>query len=380
MEKKNFCKENYTPSENDENIKYNNLKKMKFTISVSPSLSRSNFELLNSEVVLNSLKKNSDKIHDINFTCHIPPFMKDAHGVYISDAENEIHLRQLVEIQEKTGISITPVFNDIYISNSYENLELFVKNFKRLYDYGIKSITVPHILWLKMGLLQKTFSDLRIKNTVLRRVRTGQEFWNHAEAGYDYINLDRVITRDMKNLQDIYAAQKLFEKRTGKYVKTSILTGEGCIGACSLWEEHYQHTLTHPDTNENLDKNLKIFRYPQNFSCLAFTDPEPLALMSVGLPFFKEDIENVCKYFDIIKLAGRRAFQSISDNLKVIESFFTNDELFPLNPPEIIKYFIANDKKYNSLLLEWREKTKTCRFQCWNCNMCSKLTAHYISR
>jgi len=92
-------------------------------------------------------------------------------------------------------------YNNIYTSNSYNNLELFVKNFKRLYNMGIRNVSIPHILWLKMGLLQKTFPDLSIKNTVLRRVRNGQEFWNYAEAGFDYINLDRIIVRDFVTTQ-----------------------------------------------------------------------------------------------------------------------------------------------------------------------------------
>ena len=367
------------PSQKNKAIQYRNIQKMKFTISVSPSLNRANLKILTSEAILNRLRKNSDRINEINFTCHIPPFMQDAHGVYLSDAENEIHLGEMIEIQEKTGILVSPVFNNIYTANTYRNLELFIDNFKRLYDLGIRSVSIPHIIWLKMGLLRKTFPELKIKNTVLRRVRSGQEFWNHAEAGYDYINLDRVIVRDHRALQEILSAQKQFEEKTGKHVLTSILTGEGCLGSCPLWEEHYQHTLTHPDINENLEKNLEIFRYPQNFSCLAFTDSSILPLISVGLPCFREDLNDICKYFDIIKLGGRRAFQGISDNLSLIEAFFSSEDEFVFDPPEIIEYLSKNSRKYGELLLRWRKKVKNCRFQCWNCNECSNLIAHYVS-
>jgi len=170
-----------------------------------------------------------------------------------------------------------------------------------------------------------------------------------------------------------------FKERTGKYVLTSILTGEGCLGICPLWEEHYQHTLTHPDVDENLQKNLNIFRYPQSFSCLAFTDPSCIELISVGLPCFREDVNELCKYFDIIKLAGRRAFQSIADNLNVIESFFTSEEEFVFRPPEVIQYFHLNSDNYGDILKKWRIKVKNCRFQCWKCNFCSELIAQYIA-
>jgi len=166
--------------------KYQNLQKTKFSLSISPSFSRSNLKMLVSDSFVGRIKRNADKIFDLIFTCHIEPFMVDAHGVFLTEAENAIHLRHMAKLQEKTGIPVSPVFNNIHVPNTYENLELFVENFKPIYDMGIKSMTMPHMLWMKMGLLQKTFPDLYIKNTVLRRVRNGQDFWNHAEAGFNY--------------------------------------------------------------------------------------------------------------------------------------------------------------------------------------------------
>ena len=353
--------------------------KMKFTISVSPSLSRGNMKLLTSRASLERLSKNRNRIQEINFTCHIPPFSRDAHGVYLSPAENMLHLRDMIQVQKKTGIPVSPVFNDIHTPNHEQNLALFIKHFQPLYDLGIRSVSIPHVLWLKMGTFQTRFPDVKIKNTVLRRVRSGQELWNHAEAGYDYINLDRVIVRDRRALREVHAAQQMFLKQTGKRVLTSILHGEGCLGNCPLWEEHYQHTLTHPQADENPLKNLEIFRYPQHFSCLSFTDHIILPLISAGLPHFREDLNAVCQYVDVIKLGGRRAFQSLNDNLSLIEAFFDSKDDVLFDPPEILTYFAANPSRYEKLLKTWRRRTQNCRFQCWGCRTCSELIARYAA-
>lgn len=251
------------------------------------------------------------------------------------------------------------MFNDIHTPNHEQNLALFIKNFQPLYDMGIRSVSIPHVLWLKMGAFQARFPEVKIKNTVLRRVRSGQEFWNHAEAGYDYVNLDRVIVRDRRALREVYAAQRLFQEKTGKRVLTSILHGEGCLGNCPLWEEHYQHTLTHPQVNDNPVKNLEIFRYPQHFSCLSFTDHTVLPLISAGLPPFREDLNAVCRYVDVIKLGGRRAFQSLSDNLSLIEAFFDGKDDLLFDPPEILRILSSNPSRYGKLLNTWRRRIKT---------------------
>jgi len=357
---------------------YQNLQKMRFSLSISPSFSRANLKTLVSDSFVNRIKRNADKIHDLIFTCHIEPFMVDAHGVMLTKAENEIHLRHMVELQNKTGVQVSPVFNNIHVPNTYNNLEIFVENFKPIYDMGVTSMTMPHLLWMKMGLLQKTFPKLVIKNTVLRRVRNGQDFWNHAEAGYDYINLDRVLVRETKTLREIRAAQQKFEELTGKHVYTSMLSGEGCFGYCPLPEEHHQHTLTHPETSENMQKNLEIFRCPQELYCQNIGDHFYNPLFSVGLPGFKSDFDEMCENFDVIKLVGRRAFRSLTDNLDKIEAFLSSPEPFSYDATPVLEMLHGNPEKYGKLLDRWRKKTKDCRFQCWNCSLCSDIISKGI--
>jgi hypothetical protein len=359
-------------------MNYSNIKKIKFTISVSPALSKFNMNILSNDNILEKLMGVAGRIYDINFTCNIPPFEVDAHGVNLSEIENKIHLKQMAALQGKTNIQVTPVFNNIFVPNTYEKLNEFVENFKPLYDLGIRSVSIPHVLWMKIGLFQKNFPDVKIKNTVLRKVRSGQDFWNHAEAGYHYINLDQEVVRNRKALKEIYSAQIKFKEETGKHIVTSIITGEGCLGSCPLKDEHYLHTMTHHDT-KNPVKNTEIFRYPQYFSCLSTTDPLINSPMFLGMPPHRDDLDEICSYFDIIKLAGRRAFQSFSDCINIIESITDGQDEFAFPPSDIIKFLHENPEKYQASLTRWRKVVKSCRFQCWQCNVCTDLIGNYMS-
>jgi len=360
-------------------MRYPNIAKMRFTLSVSPALSRFNLSVLLHDEMVERLRRIGPRIHDINFTCHIAPFMIDAHGVTVGDSENTLHLRQMVQLQEQTGIRVTPVFNNIYVPNTRRNLELFVEGFKPLYEMGIRSVSIPHILWLKIGLLQRTFPDVGIKNTVLRKVHSGQEFWNCAEAGYEYVNLDQSIARDLRVLKEVAQAQTRFHELTGRHVVTSIITGEGCFGACALRDEHYLHTMGHHQTGD-AGSNIEIFRYPQSFSCLATTEPDLLSPMHLGLPPFRDDLEETCAYFDVIKLAGRRAFQSLADCIASVETLVDGDGPFAFDPPDLIQYAFSHAEQHGGALARWRQMVRECRYQCWDCTACSDLVAAYMLR
>jgi hypothetical protein len=356
-----------------------NRNKIKFTLSVSPALSRDSFSVITAEPTINRLKKLKNSIYDINFTFHMEPFMRDAHGVYSNRAENQIHLRHMLDVQEKTGITVTPVFNNIYVPNTKENLELFINNFWSYYEMGLRSISVPHVIWMKWVDLHKVFPGITIKDTVLRRVKTGQDFWNHADAGYDYINLDQTLVRDIKSLKSIKKAQDKFRKMTGRNVVTSLIHGEGCLGYCSLWDEHYQHTLTHPNLDDNIYSSIEYFRVPQYLSCYPNGDSDAQSLRCIGLPVFTEDLDEICGYFDIIKLAGRKAFQTLGDCLNFIETFHRKDtEILETASNYIINLFNRGDTQ-QKLLQRWRKTTKYCRFQCWDCDVCSEVISFSIA-
>jgi len=348
---------------------YPNISRIKFTLSVSPMSTGQDF--FRNDNILNMFRLYSHLIYDINFTCRIPPFHTDAHGVFIDPDLNRAHLEDMLFLQDELKIKSSPVFNDIYVPPTIENLKLFIENFKPLYDRGIRSITQPHSLWMRFGLLQKHFPDLEIKSTVLRRLKTAQDFWNFAELGFDYVNIDRVVMRDLKSLKEIKKAQKKFQEKHDKYVMLSLLTNEGCLGNCKYWEEHYQHTMTHPDINSS-EKCDSIFN---QIKLMNDCSSELLySLKKVFLSPFREDLEEAVQYFDVIKVAGRKTPQANYEHLTVWFPLLTGKGPFALPPNVLIrKCHEEGTETLKESLNKWRKIIKSCRFQCWNCSACEEL-------
>lgn len=353
------------------------LDEVRFTFSVSPALVRGNLDLLSSEHLLNRFRRLAPRIQDINFTHHLDPFLRDAHGVFLTEEENVAHFRQMMALQAATGITVSPVFNNIHVPNTRAMLERFVENVRPLHAQGLRSMTVPHVLWLKMGLIQKAFPDMTLKDTVLRRVRTAQEFWNHAEAGYDYVNIDRVLIRDLDELKQIRAAQRKLERTHGKHVVTALLHAEGCLGNCPLIEEHHQHTLMHEHTTDDIKTSLEVFRLPPEYSCYVVGHPTFNFFMSVGLPFFRKDLEEVCEYFDVVKLAGRRTIYSLGDCLTAAETFCSGEDVLAPGVPEEFRALMGREDLAPQID-RWRRATRNCRFQCWKCDVCSEILARLV--
>jgi len=346
-----------------------NISRIKFTLSVSPVATVQNF--FRNENILKLFRLYSHLIYDINFTCRIPPFDTDAHGVFVDPDLNVAHLEDMLFLQEKLNIKVSPVFNNIYVPPTKENLDLFIDNLRPLYDKGIRSITQPHSLWMRFGLLQQHFPDLEIKNTVLRRLKTAQDFWNLAELGFDYVNIDRVLMRDQKSLKDIKRAQKKFYEKHGRYVVLSMLTHEGCLGDCKYWEEHYQHTMTHPHIGypEKCDAVFNSIKLLNDCS-----SAPPYALNKVFLSPFREDLEEIAQYFDVIKVAGRKTPHANYEHLTVWLPLLTGNDPFALPPNLLVrKCYEEGSESLKESLNKWRKTIKRCRFQCWNCSICEDL-------
>lgn len=303
-------------------------------------------------------------IHDINVTCKMEPFMSDAHGVVMEEKDNRLHIEQMLQVQKATGIGISLVFNNIYVSNDMDTLELFMDNFENYYNVGIRNVTLPHMLWMKTGKIQKRFPDLYIKSTVLRRVRSGQEFWNYALAGFHCVNVDRLLYRNLNALREIKRAQKTFYENYGKYVDISMVIDENCIGSCPFWEEHYQHSMT-SKICQNYATNVEGFDLVPKYSgCKSF---EKVCMKRVNLIGFKEDMEAVFENIDIIKIGGRR-FKV--DAFKLMSSIIDSELVCH---PLLHAILVRGNKDEVELLQTWKAKVQNCAYQCWECNLCDEL-------
>jgi hypothetical protein len=178
------------------------------------------------------LERNKDWISDVYFTSRIAPFRQDAMGDVLIIEQEQVGIENALEIQKRLGIPISATFNNIQVPPTQSNLDTFIINFKKLYDAGIRTATIPHTHWLATGQIQTAFPELFIKNTILRDVRTATEIVALAQVGYDYINLDRDLMRDRDTLLRLKQAKKLIQNKKLKRVNKNYASHSFLSSTC----------------------------------------------------------------------------------------------------------------------------------------------------
>ena len=328
----------------------------RFSVPLNPKLSEQDFYKF-----LEFLKEYKDWIYDIYFTCRISPFGQDAMGdIFIQPEDALFAIETALHIQQETGITVSATFNNTKVTPTQQNLDLWIRNFKPLYDAGVHSCTLPHTHWLATGQIKKAFPNLFVKNTILRKVTTAREVVALAEAGFDYVNLDRNLMRD----RDTLLAIKKAKEQTG--VKISLLANEGCLGGCPMMEEHYEFN------NSRVD-NPQYFADPiSRVSCPKWDNKDPsVPLKTADLPPWREDwidfIDNLG--IDVFKMHGREAASRLWETVDIIKKFVAEKEILF----ETFEEFVAETNLVEKPINIWREKIKTCKFECWDCKYCDKI-------
>lgn len=314
------------------------------------------------EDFINFLIDYKDYIYDFYFTCRIPPFMQDAMGdVFEDNEQTSIYLIEMaLYVQKITGVTASAVFNNTEIRPSQQNLDLWIMNFRQLYDAGIKSVTIPHTHWMATGQIKKEFPDLFVKNTILRNVSEPRDIGNLAKAGFDYINLDRDLMRDHEKLLR-------FKKAKEKYgVKLSLLANEGCLGGCIMMDEHYQF-------NNTRGNGPQYFTDPiSRVSCMKWDyEDQAVALKTANFPPWREDWAEFLNDLgiDVIKMHGRESITRLKETMSIVKRYAAGDEILFDHFNDFIEETNLVDKPINI----WRNKIKNCKFDCWDCGYCDKI-------
>jgi hypothetical protein len=300
-------------------------------------------------------------IYDFYFTCRMPPFTQDAMGdVFEGGDEDHSYLIELaLYIQEATGVTASAVFNNIEVRPSQENLDLFILNFRQLYDAGIRSVTIPHTSWMATGQIKAAFPDLFVKNTILRNVSEPRDIEKLAKAGFDYINLDRDLMRDHEKLLR-------FKKAKERYgVKLSLLANEGCLGGCIIMDEHYQFNNTRQHSQYFDDSISRV-------SCVKWNyEDQAVPLKTANFPPWREDWEEFLTNLgiDVIKMHGRESLTRLRESMSIIRRYAAGEEILFDHFNDFIEETNLVDKPINI----WRNKIKNCKFDCWDCGYCDKI-------
>jgi hypothetical protein len=280
--------------------------------------------------------------------------------VFIQPADTMFAIETALFIQQETGITVSATFNNLQVRPTQQNLDLWIKNFKPIYDAGVRSCTLPHIHWMATGQVKQAFPELFVKNTILRKVTTPREIIAHAEAGFDYINVDRNLMRD----RDTLLAIKRAKEHAG--VKIALLANEGCLGGCPMMEEHYEF-------NNSRTTGPQYFTDPiSRVSCPKWDNKDPsVPLKAANIPPWREDWEDFRNTLgiDVFKMHGREAQSRLWETVDIIKKYAAGDEILF----ETFEEFIAETKLVEKPINIWREKIRTCKFECWDCNYCDKI-------
>ena len=339
-----------------------------FSLPINPKLDKQ----FTDGIFIPWLTKYKPYIKDLYFTCRMPPFVQDAMGDTFAGDISQLVFNSLV-ISRETEIPISATFNNIYVRPDQEGLDLFIHNFRQIYDqFNIRIATIPHTTWVASGQIQSAFPDLKIKNTIIRNVCKANDIVNLAKAGFHYINLDRDMMRDKSGLLEIKKAKE-YCKKIGKPVEISLLANEGCWGGCSIMDEHYHFNSTRQG------KSPQFFMDPiSTNSCSKWDIEDPSSsLKAANLPPWREDWEEFLDLgIDVFKMHGRENMMRLKESMDIIERWAKKDELLF---PEFDEYM--DDLKVKDAPINlWREKIKTCKFDCWDCNYCESVVESHLKK
>ena len=343
------------------------MKKSVFSLPINPKLDKQ----FTDGIFIPWLTKYKPYIKDLYFTCRMPPFTQDAMGDTFAGDISQLVFNALV-ISRETEIPISATFNNIYVRPDIEQLDLFVKNFGQLYDLGVKTVTLPHTSWLSTGIIQKEFPELKIKNTILRNVTKPNEIVALAKVGFHYINLDRDLMRDREALKKIKKAKE-YCAEIGKPVELSLLANEGCWGGCSMMDEHYHFN------NTRTEQTPQYFNDPISTHSCSLWDIEDNshALKAANLPPWREDWEEFLDLgIDVFKMHGRENGMKLMESMQMIEAWASEHELVTGD----FKEYMEDLKIPDSPIALWREKIKTCGFECWDCNYCEAVVDAHLKK
>lgn len=308
-----------------------------------------------------------DYISDIYFTSRIAPFDQDAMGdvFVIHDADAKYSIDAALHIQQITGIPVSATFNNVTVPPTQRNLDKFIKNFRPLYEAGVRSATIPHTHWVATGKIQAEFPELFIKNTILREVTQANEVVGLAKAGFNYINLDRDLMRDRDSLLKIMKAKQYCADQ-GYPVKISLLANEGCAGGCPVMTEHYEYNCN------RTAEDPQYFNSPiARVSCQKW-DNEDSAIMLKTANFtpWKEDWDELLDLgIDTIKMHGRESTARLYESMRIIDRYARGEEILFDGFEEYLEDNNLAEKPINA----WRKIIKNCKFDCWDCNFCDKV-------
>jgi len=124
-------------------------------------------------------------------------------GVEASDKQVD----NLFNVQNEFGVEISLTLNqlnipvEIFYSRNNRVVGAFLDWLQNYYDRGLRSCTLANNHMMRAGFLQQRFPDMKWKNTVNQQVSTAQQVIDYMYLGFNVIQLDRSLNRNMDELK-----------------------------------------------------------------------------------------------------------------------------------------------------------------------------------
>lgn len=253
------------------------------------------------ETLKNSSQQYRDEIFDVYFS---DPYKytfngnQYAYGDVMGAGLDQENIDCLLKIQNELGIPISITFNETYpnreLTDDRSVLEGFIKHIQKYYDLGVRSCTISHVHLMALGILQYKFPEMLWKNTVNHIITKPQQVVDYHLLGYDVINLDRSLNRDMDMLREIAKVKKKYPN-----IILSLLVSEACMPDCPFKTEH-----------DTMNKNVgwDYWDHHGNISCKIWRHQEYNDLPRIGTEMVWADKATFDEYNDLVdyfKFSGR---------------------------------------------------------------------------
>ncbi|PPD59196.1 hypothetical protein [Dehalogenimonas etheniformans] len=318
------------------------------------------------------------------------------------EATNE-QIDNLFRIQKDFGIEISLTINqlnvpiELYYSKNDRVLEAFINWLQEFYDRGLRSCTLANNHLMRSGVLHKRFPEMKWKNTVNQQVSTAQQVLDYLYLGYNVVQLDRSLNRNMDELKRIREAVDEYKERyPEKHVKTCMLVWEDCMPSCPFKREH-----------DDLQMHLRKINYELNpwsqLTCKTWRDVlGDNTIPRFGTNCYWSSVDTFNEYaelVDIFKYSGRLSpiipqgngtlkAGWLFSNRVAADSFSTiiENKFEPLylwifgtgifsqlvTDPEIIQSGLSNNFWMTDQGKKLERVLMNCKNQCHRCHLCEK--------
>ena len=320
-------------------------------------------------------------------------------GVEASDEQVDYLFRIQKEFKVEISLTINQLNIPVEIFCSKNNIVInaFIDWLQKYYDRGLRNCTLANNHMMRSGILQDKFPEMKWKNTVNQQVSTAQQVLDYLYLGYNVIQLDRSLNRNMDELKRIKEVVENYKsKYPEKYVKTCMLVREGCMPFCPFKREHDDIQLYY--------RKIDYWRsYLQQLSCgrwekilgKAFVPRSGTDCFWSSVDTFREYAELV----DIFKHSGRlrmgvppqdsggiqlgwytgnyavNSFKEIIENgLEPVCLWFLGTIKFKRTKTDVkdIKEYLKDSFYMTNEARKLEQRLKNCKNQCYSCHLCER--------